>query len=64
MAMNSKNPVSVKIATKTIIEKIKRSVSQSIHVITSLINGRSCKIAKIPIEVNAVKIAATVRCTI
>lgn len=59
--MCSKNPVSFKIATKTIIEKIRRIVSQSIQVIISLIEGRSCKAAKIPIDVNVVKIAATVR---
>lgn len=62
--MCSKKPVSLKIATSTIIENIRMIVSQSIHVIMSPIEGRSCNAAKIPIDANVVKIAATVRCTI
>lgn len=62
--MCSKNPVSIRIATKIIMENINRIVSQSTHVIISLIVGRSCKAARIPIDINVVKMEATVRCKI
>lgn len=59
--MCSKKPVICSIATRTIMEKIKSTVSQSIHVMISPIEGRSFNAAKIPIDVNVVKIAAIVR---
>lgn len=59
--MCSKNPVSERMATSTIIAPMSNNDSQSTHVITSDIDGLSFSAANTPIDMNVVKTAATVR---
>lgn len=57
-------PVSEKMATMTIIEKRRRSVSESIQEAMSEIEGLSSRAARIATDIVAASIAARVRWTI